>query len=201
MSKIAPHAAGKAGEAPLKHQLLFRSVNPLLATGYTRPLEMRDLPGLPPSLTSMHSLQALWRQSHAAGTPSSAEDPDVSWLETPDAQLGIAALWSLMGVLWRAHGSAFMALGLLKALQLSASFAGPLLLSLTVSHLQDSASRENLPRGLLLVGGLGGSFVLSAVLNTGFNMRAALLQVHAHTIRFTLVHTCTYIYIHRKSRH
>lgn len=172
-------AARDSSEASLKRQLLFRVVNPLLSTGFRRPLEHGDLPPLPLGLKAGQSLQSLWRNSSAA-RHSRSNQRDVSWIEVPDDAIHRVALWSLLGVLWGAHGGAFLVLGGFKVLLLGASFAGPLLLSLMVSYLENEAAQDgqtSLAKGLLLVGGLGFSFVLSATLNTQFNIRSALLQI------------------------
>ena len=75
------------------------------------------------------------------------------------------------------RGSAFAQLGLIKLLSLGASFAGPLLLGEMVRLVEKSPTQKDIPYGLLLACTLGASFVILAVLNTQYTMRASVMQV------------------------
>ena len=175
-SKLEGSEAPGGREIAWEGQLLFRKLNALLGVGAQRPLAFEDLPVLPRVLRSAHSLRLLQSDAAAAG---SLDSNKTTWLEKPDAALSKRALWSLVGLLWRAHGGAFMVLGALKVLMLGSSFAGPLLLSLMVSFLDSGPGNDRLLEGLLLVSGLALSFIFSAFVNTQYNIRASILQVKA----------------------
>ena len=131
---------------------------------------MQDLPKLPRELKARYGLRFLHQCS------SRTRNITLSWVEKPCPSLERSALWSLLEALWRAHGGSFAVLGMLKVLMLASSFAGPLLLSMTVAYLDSGAGEDRLVEGLILVLALGGSFTFSAVVNTQFNIRANILQ-------------------------
>jgi ABC-type bacteriocin/lantibiotic exporter with double-glycine peptidase domain len=82
---------------------------------------------------------------------------------------------SLLNLIFKVHGWTFFILGFLKLTMCCASFLGPVLLGKMVAYIEEDDS--NIETGLLLVTSLGFSFILSAMLNTLFNIRACVMQI------------------------
>jgi hypothetical protein len=75
------------------------------------------------------------------------------------------------------RGSTFLLLGSMKLLTIALSFVGPLLLGQMVKLIEHNPKQRDIPLGLLLACALGLSFIVSAILNTHYAMRANVLQM------------------------
>ena len=150
--------AEAAKEGPWWSRLTFAHLNPLLETGYARPIVFEDLPPLSETDRAAHNgqrLQALWEDEVAACAAPGARAP------------------SLLRVLVRAHGREFLVGNLLKFPQDVLLFAGPFLLERLVRfvdpQLTPAAGLRARDGVLLCVGFFVAQLVQSLLLHQYFN--------------------------------
>lgn len=154
---------GPETRASVFSRLTFAWISPLMALGFARPLEERDLPALSEGDCAADNAVRFgkrWREERARGREGA----------------------SLVRALWRAYGGYFARTGLLKLAQDAAMFLGPMLLQYLIRFVADSGAP--LWQGLvfsaaLLVSSTLQTFCVHAyffrVFRSGLRIRAGLV--------------------------
>lgn len=169
-----------------------------LDAGNAKKLAIGDLIPLP---HEYHSEQT--KQKFQAASTSNYPDPSlplqnsssidglssekwVTHLANADAKNkhGVRALvWGI----WRCYGSSICKVGILKVLTTGLSFVAPVVLGYIVTYLENGVDRANIGRGVLLVLVLAASSVLSALLNTNYNVRTLVIKVNMQAALIRIV--------------
>lgn len=127
-------------------------------------LLISNLPPLPVELTSSHSVKSF------SDSPSASMSPNGF-----TATVTVAPLLKLITI---KCGIDVLKTGFLKLFLCGLSFASPILLGLIVSYLEDDGgpSTSNISYGLALIALLAACSILSATLNTNFNIRCWFIK-------------------------
>lgn len=173
-------------ELKLKFSLMFFWFTPTLKVGFQRLLQLSDLPNLPDTMSSTHNATLMSTeaqilanscQSPFGGSSSPASQHKNWWAAESDTASHKRASSKLVSILWRCYGPKFIVLGIIKLLNVLASFAGPLVLGAMVTYIQTDAHVDTIGYGLFLVACMFLSFLISAILNTSNNVRGGCLQI------------------------
>jgi hypothetical protein len=129
-------------------------------------LSISNLPQLPVELTSSNSVKTFYDSS------SVSMNPDLNGFT---ARVTVIPLVKLITI---KCGIDVLKTGLLKFFLCGLSFASPILLGLIVSYLEDDGgpSTSNISYGLALIALLAACSILSATLNTNFNIRSWVIK-------------------------
>jgi ATP-binding cassette subfamily C (CFTR/MRP) protein 10 len=175
-------------EECVTRSIWFNWFTKTLYTGHLSRLNLNDLYHLPNTMkAAVLSLPELLRSTSTVK------------LDTSESE----KLQILLQIISKHHFSAFIILGLLKLGCTLISFGGPLILGYLVNFVNYPTPRSDLNRvfdGLLLVISLTLCLLLSAILNTAYNMRGNILQMKLKSI-FTLLlyHRVTSLKLHHWS--
>jgi hypothetical protein len=193
-----PHEIVSPEESKLLQSVLFFWFTPVLTVGSGNAIEWEDLAELPESMCSDVTRSYLQPQpvsdrsepivfnfifslvtGRCCGTPSRKEEEEEE-SEGSDhllPPLHHAAPLIRAILVEGSRGSAFLLLGSIKLCTIALSFVGPLLLGQMVKLIENNPSQKDIPLGVFLACTLGLSFILSAVLNTQYSVRANVVQM------------------------
>ena len=163
--------------------------NNTLSSGYERKLTLDDLPPLPASYYSEHvkrEFQAATVIQPPSGLPSPRISVTNEWTHSEKWVTHLSSsedknkygVKPLIYTILRCYGSSITKVGLIKLLTTALSFVGPVVLGYIVKILEDGVTQKNLGFGILLIVLLGGSSILSAILNTNYNIRTTIIKVN-----------------------
>ena len=144
---------------------ILQKVYELCRTGETQ-LTISNLPQLPAELMSNHSMKSFNDNSYAS------KKPNLGGFTSP------RTVFPLVKQIVLNCGIDVLKTGVLKLFLCGLSFASPILLGLIVSYLGDDGgpSSSNISYGLALIALLAACSILSAALNTNFNIRSWVIK-------------------------
>lgn len=176
-------------DSRVKNGVFFTWLTPTLTTGAEKALSIEDLPNLPPTFSTSQCFEGLVKTlanddrkqnqeeiRRRRGPPPVSSFNNLSWVnynaQSGDKLRDSASMHPLLRAILSYHFPAIFSIFVLKLMSCGLSFASPLLLGALVSYLSGSVQRGDIYQGILLVLGLSGCSMLSAVINTNSNARA-----------------------------
>jgi ABC-type multidrug transport system fused ATPase/permease subunit len=147
--------------------MLFRFTS-VLDVGYSRPLQLADLPQLPSELRTEEAHKA-WLDAAENIYTQDRQRSRFMFLNEP--------LWCLLRTFLCAHGGAFTYLGFLKLATCLLSFVGPLLLDAVVKLIENDPTGDDLSYSIGLISVLLVGLMVSAILNAQYSLRCTTLQI------------------------
>ena len=136
--------------------------------------------------TSNYPDSSLPLPSNSASIDGSSGEKWVTHLASADVKNkhGVRALvWGI----WRCYGYSICKVGILKVFTTGLSFVAPIVLGYIVTYLEKGVDGENIGRGVLLVILLAASSVLSALLNTNYNVRTLVIKINMQAALIRIV--------------
>lgn len=115
----------------------------------------------------------LWKKSPQQDQQNTLPIPQPSTTSLPSLLSTAPLFFSLMA----RHRNIFVTQGLLKFISLCLSFSGPLLLGEMVKLIEKESDHKNVLQGVLLTVILGGSFLISTVVNVQYSIRGDILRI------------------------
>ncbi len=167
----------------ISKSILFTWLNKVFEIGYSRQLILEDLPDLSIYYTSKYNAVEMINMNHEINIIPNDGDKEnntekVNILNRPnDTKSTYRNLLLFLRIGFKIYGWTFLYLGFIKLLLCLISFSGPLLLGQMVSYIQSNPTTANIPTGLILVFALFSTFLITATLNTIFNIHSSVMQV------------------------
>jgi ABC-type multidrug transport system fused ATPase/permease subunit len=155
-----------------------------LKIGFSKKLSVDDLPPLLPGFDS-ESCKRQFQSSCAHNAPKKSSSSNehshcekwVTHLETAETKnkYGVPQLvWTIL----HCYGGSIAKAGFVKGLITALSFVGPVLLGYFVAYLEKGVTHKNVGEGIVLIVLLAVSSILSALLNTNYNVRTLVIKTN-----------------------
>ncbi|XP_031482452.1 ABC transporter C family member 13 isoform X2 [Nymphaea colorata] len=148
------------------HLLTFRFVNPMIQCGSTKQLEFGNLLQLPIEMNPFICQDVLWQ----------------SWICEQRKHFAHASLFRAICL---SYGWLYLKIGVLKVLNDSVGFLGPLLLNKLIWYLQEGSNKLD---GFAYASLLGLSFVSKSFLDTQYSFQLAKLRLRLRASIMTIVY-------------
>ncbi|CAH1956339.1 unnamed protein product [Acanthoscelides obtectus] len=170
-------------------RLCFCWVNPLMQKGVEKSLKnCDDLFDLPESLNSTHISFRLAEELALDDGADTELRADISLAEFPNVRFmqSRQKTTSLLRGLHRCFWAQFYSIGILKFIADCAGFAGPMLLNKLVSFIENKD--QDVKYGYIFAAGLVATTAISALCDTHFNFRMALVGIRMRAALITAIY-------------